>query len=133
MELHGAGVPGLESGQPEVEHDRSLDPLVHHPLTVDLLGDADLSRIEPSDRRVDRVGCLGQQVEVRVCGVDQLSVLRHLITTSIASAHSSTVGTSAMRKCPSPPGPKALPGETTTPSANNRLVEATSSSTFIHR
>ena len=54
-------------------------------------------------------------------------------TTSAASAHSSAVGTRARRRWPSPPGPKARPGVTTTPSSRSLFATTRSSSTPTHR
>src|SRR5581483_12114979 len=75
--LEGADLDRLHLPDPEVVEDRSLDLLVHDPLALDLLGDAELAAIE--------------------CGDDVLG--RHRTSSRIAAArsHSFSLGTRAIR------------------------------------
>ena len=120
-------VLGLHPGDAEVEVHRLHEPGVHLPLTVHFLRDAHLAAIQAVQRlhHGRAVGGVGQLLLVAERGRDpplDLVPVRHSLTlrqASMASSHSSSVGTSATRTYPSP-APNAVPGATTMPSSSSR-------------
>src|SRR5262249_52654986 len=143
----------LGAAQPEVEQDRLLQPLVHAPRAVLLLGDARRAAVERGERELDGgalvggrsrreigevaapEGALARLVRARgLGGLDRGRGLRgrhgfdpsgeNFSSRAIASRVSASFATSATRTCRSPPLPSQLPGVTSTSRSSRRRASS---------